>query len=252
MKKFLMILGSFVLSCVLHADIVSDCMEQCAILRKSPSAENLAAAENFVNQTFSKATNDKEKTNLLFVQKRINAGKGLTFAQHKEVMDAKIQAANFSKVTDSFRFTCYYVPRHDAYYQPVYELFKQNPGSEKGTADIAGTCAKLTGHYDDAIAWYLANNQIGDAAIVYTKYLNDPVKGLSCAQKIVERSYSAKQVSTVVSLIERFFIGNPKVSPSEVKELLQNINRKYSSKMIANPTAWKPVITRVRTLIETF
>lgn len=133
----------------------------------------------------------------------------------------------------------------------VYDLIKSTPGAE--SFGDAGLWANAIGKYDEAYDLYYATAGWPDRAMHIAIYkLNDPVKALSAANLIVAKNYSVATVKTVIRMTVEKLCGNSAINAAEMKNFLQNVNRKYTARLAYDKPAWEPIIAQIRTILETY
>ena len=133
----------------------------------------------------------------------------------------------------------------------MYALIKATPGAE-AFCD-AGLWANAVGKYAESYELYLASKTWPQRAMEIALHrLNDPVKAFEAAKLITGKAYSAAIVKDVVRMTVSRLVGNDSVNAAEMKTFLQNVNRKYSARLIDDKTAWEPIIAQIRTVLETY
>lgn len=259
MKKILSLLT---LACAVCGAMVSaaefDWAESSAIVREidRQTGVDAAAVERALQFTSDAApSTDEERERLI----RINvlarfhtAGADLSWEAQKKFVDEQIAAAAFEKPlsTEKYLMLLYiwYCRKWDG---AIYDLMKTLPGCELW-CDAGYVCDKL-GKYEEAYNYYVSLAQFPARAVdVAVVRLNDPARAFAAAQLILERTYDAECVGRVIARVVSGLVGRTEIPAEQMKSFLQNANRKYSPKLIEDDAAWRPVITTIRTLLETY
>ena len=133
----------------------------------------------------------------------------------------------------------------------MYALIKTTPGAE--AFHDAGLWANAVGKYAEAYELYLASKTWPQRAMdIALHRLNDPEKALTAATLICERTYSIEIVKSVVRMTVEKLCGNSAVNAAEMKNFLQNVNRKYTARLAYDKPAWEPIIAQIRTMLEAY
>ena len=138
-----------------------------------------------------------------------------------------------------------------AFCTAMYNQFKANPPYRD--VSESGLWAAMAGQYSDAYDFYMQSKFWPDrASNVAIYHLNDPRKAFDAAQMILERRYNSTVVSSVINDVAAHLVSSSEITADEMKTFLQGVNRSYSILLIDDDAAWRPVITRVRTMLETY
>ena len=201
---------------------------------------------------------DAQKLNL--IRYRVIAydqttGADRTLAGLKKYADALIENTRFEKVLTGAQyvsvFSLWWRQTEPEFAQAMYDLVKATPGAE--AFHDAGLWANAVGKYAEAYELYLASKTWPQRSmyIAFNK-LNDPVKAFEAAKLITGKAYSAAIVKEVVRMTVSRLVGNDSINAAEMKTFLQNVNRKYSARLIDDKTTWEPIIAQIRTVLETY
>ena len=180
------------------------------------------------------------------------AAGNITFDDQKKFIDDQISELKFDgEVKAKDYLDCLYIWWYRGWDNEVYSLMKTLEGHEKWH-DAGHVCEQLK-KYEEAYNYYVSSATFPDRAVnVAATRLNDPARAFAAAQLILERSYSVNAVSPIIAKTVSHLVGNPAIPAEEMKTFLTNVNRKYSSKLIEDDAAWRPVITMIRTMLETY
>lgn len=199
--------------------------------------------------------NDSEKIRVISLRKSARVqtkGADMSWDAQKKFVDDQIAAAKLEKeVTVVQYLQLLYVWWYRGWDKEFYSLIKTLPGAELWP-DAGHVCENM-GKYAEAYEYYKASAYYPDrAARIAVKQLNEPVKGFEAAKLILTRTYNANCVGAVIEQIISGVVGNADIPTDEIKAFLQNANRKYSSMLIKDEEKWKPIITMIRTMLETY
>ena len=198
------------------------------------------------------AKTDAQKLNLLryrVIAYDQTTGADRTLAGLKKYADSLIGKTTFKKALTGAQyvgiFSIWWRQNEFDFAQEMYALIKATPD--------AGVWAKAVGKYGEAYELFLATKAWPQRAmeIAFNK-LNDPVKAFEAAKLITGKAYSAAIVKSVVQLTVSRLVGNDSINAAEMKTFLQNVNRKYSARLIDDKTTWEPIIAQIRTVLETY
>lgn len=204
------------------------------------------------------AKTDAQKLNLLryrVIAYDQTTGADRTLAGLKKYADSLIGKTTFKKALTGAQyvgiFSIWWRQNEFDFAQEMYALIKATPGAEAFID--AGVWAKAVGKYGEAYELFLATKAWPQRAmeIAFNK-LNDPVKAFEAAKLITGKAYSAAIVKSVVQLTVSRLVGNDSINAAEMKTFLQNVNRKYSARLIDDKTTWEPIIAQIRTVLETY
>lgn len=204
------------------------------------------------------AVSDAQKLNLIryrVIAYDQTSGADRTLAGLKKYADALIENTRFEKVLTGAQyvgiFSLWWRRNEFDFAQEMYALIKATPGAE--AFHDAGHWASAVGKYAESYELYLASKTWPQRAmnIAFNK-LNDPVKAFEAAKLITGKAYSAAIVKEVVRMTVSRLVGNDSVNAAEMKTFLQNVNRKYSARLIDDKTTWEPIIAQIRTVLETY
>lgn len=70
--------------------------------------------------------------------------------------------------------------------------------------------------------------------------------------RLVSFAFETSDIKTATRLIDSIIRLAPKADADTVKADLQRLNRQWSPNLLVNKTQWEPVITKIRTLLETY
>lgn len=201
------------------------------------------------------AKDDNEKLRLIQIKAWLYLQKtGSTdFNAVKTYVDQEIATAKLEKPLSGGRYVGLFNFWWDqkTWGSAVYDLMKATPGYE--TFGDAGLWANAVGKYAEAYDLYMTTKGWPQRAMGIALYkLDDPAKAFAAAKLITGRDYNIGIVKSVVQSVITKLVGNDAVRPDEMKAFLQNVNRKYSAKLIADKAAWEPVIAQIRTVLETY
>ena len=182
-------------------------------------------------------------------------GSDRTLAGLKKYADGLIGNANFEKSLTGAQyvsiFSLWWRQNEPEFAQAMYSLIKSTTGAS--SFGDAGLWASANGKFEEAYDLYYATAGWPQRAMnIALNKLNDPVKALAAANLIVNKNYSIGTVKTVIRMTVEKLCGNDSINAAEMKNFLQNVNRKYSPQLINDKAAWEPVIAQVRTVLETY
>ena len=180
------------------------------------------------------------------------AAGNITFDDQKKFIDDQISELKFDgEVKAKDYLDCLYIWWYRGWDNEVYDLMKTLEGHETWL-DAGHVCEQLK-KYNEAYDYYFASAAWPDRAVnIAATRLNDPARAFAAAKLILERSYSVNAVSPIIAKTVSHLVGNPAIPAEEMKSFLTNANRKYSAKLIEDDAAWRPVITMIRTMLETY
>ncbi len=184
-------------------------------------------------------------------------GADRTVAGLKKYADGLIAAAKFEKPLTGAQyasiFSIWWRSKEAEFAQEVYALMKATPGAEK-FPDM-GFWAAATGRYEEAYNIYVDSKK-GFAAVraanIAIHKLNDPAKAFAAAKIVAADNCQAAEVRQVLNIVVNKLIGNDDVPAADMKAFLQNLNRRYTAKLVEDEKTWEPVISQVRTLLEAY
>lgn len=210
-----------------------------------------------VQQFIDDATprNDSEKRRVIALRVMVRAqtkGSDMSWNAQKQFVDDQIAAAELEKeIAVADYLDLLYIWWYRGWDKEIYELMKTLPGAELW-GNAGHICDKM-GKYAEAYEYYKASAIFPDRAVnIAATRLNDPAKAFEAARLILTRTYNAQCVSAVIERVVSGLVGNADIPADEMKAFLQNANRKYSSMLIKEEEAWKPIITTIRTMLETY
>ena len=211
--------------------------------RTAMNQETVKAATAYLDTV--EAVSDAQKLNLL--RYRVIA--------YDQTTGADRTLAGLKKYADSAQyvgiFSIWWRQNEPEFAKEVYDLIKSTPGAE--SFGDAGLWANAIGKYEEAYDLYYATAGWPDRAMHIAIYkLNDPVKALSAANLIVAKNYSVATVKTVIRMTVEKLCGNSAINAAEMKNFLQNVNRKYTARLAYDKPAWEPIIAQIRTILETY
>lgn len=235
-----------------------DFAESTTILRSIDQAGGADAAALERAQTFvaSAIPNDNgQRLRIVMIRSMIQfqtPGADRSWETHKKFVDDAISDVKFDgEIKAKDYLECLYIWWYRGWDNEVYSLMKTLDGFELWP-DAGHVCDKL-GKYEEAYNYYVSSAAFPDRAMsIAATRLNDPARAFVAAKQILERTYWASCVSSVISNTVSHLVGNPAIPADEMKTFLTNANRKYSSKLIEDDAAWRPVITMIRTMLETY
>lgn len=210
-------------------------------------------AQAFVDA--AQPTDDAQRYRVIRIRALIRfqkAAGNITFDDQKKFIDDQLSELKFDgEVKAQDYLDCLYIWWYRGWDNEVYSLMKTLDGHEKWQ-DAGHVCDKL-GKYEEAYNYYVESDTFPDRAVsIAATRLNDPARAFAAAKLILERTYWASCVSSVISNTVSHLVGNPAIPADEMKTFLTNANRKYSAKLIEDDAAWRPVITMIRTMLETY
>ena len=204
------------------------------------------------------AKTDAQKLNL--IRYRIIAydqttGADRTLAGLKKYADEILAKVKFEKTLTGSQyvsiFSLWWRENEPEFAKEAYDLIKSTPGAELFCD--AGLWANAVGKYAEAYELYLASKTWPQRAMSIALFeLSDPGKAFEAAKLITGKAYSAAIVKSVVQLTVSRLVGNDSINAAEMKTFLQNVNRKYSARLIDDKTTWEPIIAQIRTVLETY
>lgn len=212
-----------------------------------------ARAQQFIDTAEPQNDSDKRRLLALRVMVRIQLpGADMSWQTQKKYVDDQIVAAKFEKTLATKDYLdLLYIWWYRGWDNEIYALMKTLPGYEQW--GNAGHLCEKKELYAEAYDYYFASAVFPDRAVnIASTRLNDPVKAFSAAKLVLTRTYNAACVSTVVGRVVSGLVGNTAVSAADMKDFLQNVNRKYSAMLLKDKAAWEPVIAQVRTMLETY
>ena len=150
-------------------------------------------------------------------------------------------------------FSLWWRSKETDFAEAVYNFMKATPGAEK-FADM-GIWAAATGHYEEAYQIYF-NSKQPYAAVramnIATYKLGDAVKAFEAAKVILVSKANAQEVKQVVTYLSNNIVGRDEIKAEEVKAFLQNLNRKYTTRLSEDSATWEPIISQIRTILEAY
>ena len=184
-------------------------------------------------------------------------GADRTVAGLKKYADGLIAAAKFEKPLTGAQyasiFSIWWRQKEPEFAQEVYALMKATPGAEK-FSDM-GIWAYATGRYEEAYNIYV-NSKQGYAAVravnLAINRLNDPGKAFAAAKIVAASNCQAAEVRHVLNIVVNKLTGDDTIKAADMKAFLQNLNRRYTAKLVEDEKTWEPVISQVRTLLEAY
>lgn len=148
-------------------------------------------------------------------------------------------------------YSIWYRKNDTEFAKQIYEFIKSTPGAEE-FAD-SGLWAAALEKYDEAYSLYVATGSWPQRAVeIALNKLNDPAKAFAAAKLLTSRTYKANLVKPVIQQVVSKLVGNDAIPAAEMKTFLQNVNRKYSAKLIEDKATWEPIIAQIRTVLETY
>ncbi len=182
-------------------------------------------------------------------------GADRTLAGLKKYADSLIGKTTFKKALTGAQyvglFSIWWRQKEFDFAQEMYALIKTTPGAE--AFHDAGLWANAVGKYAEAYELYLASKTWPQRAMdIALHRLNDPEKALTAATLICERTYSIEIVKSVVRMTVEKLCGNSAINAAEMKNFLQNVNRKYTARLAYDKPAWEPIIAQIRTMLEAY
>ena len=235
-----------------------DFAESTTILRSIDQAGGADAAALERAQTFvaSAVPNDNgQRIRLVKIRSMIQfqtPGADRGWATHKKFVDDALGDVKFEgEIPAGDYLSCLYIWWYRGWDNEIYSLMKTLDGHELWS-DAGHVCDKL-GKYEEAYNYYVSSATFPDRAVsIAATRLNDPARAFAAAKLILERTCSVNIVSAVITKTVSSLVGNPAIPAEEMKSFLTNANRKYSAKLIEDDAAWRPVITMIRTMLETY
>lgn len=213
----------------------------------------LEEAQKFCDS--AKPETDAEKISVINLRSKLNfqrAGGKIAWADHKKFVDDAIAAAKLTKAPSTGAYLgCLYVWWDRSFDNEVYALMKTLPDYQKwgNGGHVAGFLEK----WEESYNLYLVSAIFPERAVaVAGSELNDPVRAFEAAKLILTNEYSARTVQLTLENVTRYVAGNEAVPAEQLKAFLINANRRYSVKMVSNKEAWEPIVTMIRTLLETY
>lgn len=184
-------------------------------------------------------------------------GADRTVAGLKKYADGLIAEAKFEKPLTGAQyasiFSIWWRSREPEFAQEVYALMKATPGAEK-FSDM-GLWASAVGHYEEAYNIYV-NSKQGYAAAravnLAINRLNDPGKAFAAAKIVAASNCKASEVKQVLNIVVNKLTGDDTIKAADMKAFLQNLNRRYTAKLVEDEKTWEPIISQVRTLLEAY
>lgn len=182
-------------------------------------------------------------------------GADRTLAGLKKYADEILAKVKFEKTLTGSQyvsiFSLWWRENEPEFAKEAYDLIKSTPGAELFCD--AGLWANAVGKYAEAYELYLASKTWPQRAMSIALFkLSDPGKAFEAAKLITGKAYSAAIVKSVVQLTVSRLVGNDSINAAEMKTFLQNVNRKYSARLIDDKTTWEPIIAQIRTVLETY
>lgn len=198
---------------------------------------------------------DSEKLRVIALRVMVRAqtkGSDMSWTAQKKFVDDQIAATQFEKeLTGAAYLDLLYIWWYRGWDKEIYALMQTLPGAELW-GNAGHICDKM-GKYAEAYEYYKASGIFPDRAVnIAATRLDDPAKAFEAAKLILIRTYNAQCVGAVVERTVSGLVGNADIPADEMKAFLQNANRKYSSMLIKDAEAWKPIITTIRTMLETY
>ena len=204
------------------------------------------------------AKTDAQKLNLIrwrVIAYDQTTGADRTLAGLKKYADEILAKVKFEKTLTGSQyvsiFSLWWRENEPEFAKEAYDLIKSTPGAELFCD--AGLWANAVGKYAEAYELYLASKTWPQRAMSIALFkLSDPGKAFEAAKLITGKAYSAAIVKSVVQLTVSRLVGNDSINAAEMKTFLQNVNRKYSARLIDDKTTWEPIIAQIRTVLETY
>ena len=183
------------------------------------------------------------------------SGADRSLAGLKKYADEILAKVQFEKTLTGAQyvsiFSLWWRQNEPEFAKEVYDLIKSTPGAELFCD--AGLWANAIGKYDEAYDLYYATTVWPQRAMEIALHrLNDPEKALTAATLICERTYSIEIVKSVVRMTVEKLCGNSAINAAEMKNFLQNVNRKYTARLAYDKPAWEPIIAQIRTMLEAY
>lgn len=184
-------------------------------------------------------------------------GADRTVAGLKKYADGLIASAKFEKPLTGAQyasiFSIWWRQNESEFAQEVYALMKSTPGAEK-FPDM-GLWANAVGRYEEAFNIYVDSKK-GFAAVraanIAIHKLNDPAKAFAAAKIVAADNCQAAEVRQVLNIVVNKLTGDDAIKAADMKAFLQNLNRRYTAKLVEDEKTWEPVISQVRTLLEAY
>ena len=224
--------------------------------RTAMNQETVKTAAAYLDTVEAKT--DAEK--IVLIRYRVMAqdqttGADRSLAGLKKYADEILAKVKFEKTLTGAQyvsiFSLWWRQNEPEFAKGVYDLIKSTPGAE--SFGDSGLWSSAVGKYDEAYDLYYATAGWPERAMsLALNKLNDPVKALAAANLIVKRNYSIGTVKTVIRMTVEKLCGNSAINAAEMKNFLQNVNRKYSPQLINDKAAWEPIIAQIRTVLETY
>lgn len=216
------------------------------------SSETLAQAKEFVAS--AEPTTDLERIRLIRLRALVRfqePGAARDWSEHKKFIEGEIAGMSFDRAPSSAELLgLLYVWWYRGWDKEVYAFMKTLPGFERWR-DAGHVCDWL-GLDREAYEYHLAAGVYPDRAMTAALRMGEPRLAFEAAEMVLTRQYDATRVSEVLKMVVASLVNSEAVSDSEMKVFLQKLNRVYSARLIENDAAWRPVITAVRTLLETY
>ena len=212
-----------------------------------------ARVQQFIDAAAPENDSEKRRVIALRVMARTQtAGADMSWTAQKKYVDDQIAAAQLEKeLTGAAYLDLLYIWWYRGWDKEIYALMQTQPGAELW-ANAGHVCDKME-KYAEAYEYYKASGIFPDRAVnIAATRLNDPAKAFEAAKLILIRTYHAPCVGAVIERTVSGLVGNAAIPADEMKAFLQNANRKYSSMLIRDEAAWKPIITTIRTMLETY
>src|SRR5574344_254973 len=199
-----------------------------AIASDQCNADQIASAEALIEKTVCTKDHQRNDVCKLFANVTYRKNPTITIKQLMETVKAKADSMKYEKPYNILSLSYFWRDdRNDEWYAEMkkYDNYKTTFGS------AGGLCMRLK-KYDEAYDCFDSINAIWPA-INAAKMLNSPEKVFTQAKKLLQvKIDNSDQFGRSIDTLIDMCVGNSDIDQNEVKTLFQNINRKYSVKLI--------------------
>ena len=214
----------------------------------------LAEGEKFLAET--EFTSDIGKRRYMQIFRHVSFIKNpkLSFADWKTACDAKIAELKFEKALDTNDYMVMLLPWYAEHcFKEGYEALVAKE-DWKTFVDATFWCVKNAKYQEAWEAFLVRKTQVRQIIPVCMVNLQDPDKAYEAALSLAtsDGETNVSSINASLDVIQKYMVNSGKFSDEKMKSLFQQLNRKYSGKLLDDETAWTPVVKRIRTMLGTY
>ena len=215
-------------------------------------AQIVVEGQKFLAETEFKTDTAKRRYLYIFRHLTFIANPKTTFAEWKAKFDAKYAELKFEKQSDTNTYLWMMTPWYAHHcFKDGYEFMVSL--DDWKTFDDAPYWCISNGKYEEAWEAFLVNQkQVSRIIKMCMVNLQDPAKAMTAAKTLVTRDCTANELTNGLIAIQNMMVNSGKFSDEQMKELLVQLNRKYSGKLIDDEATWTPVVKRIHTMLGTY